>query len=150
MIATDSLICLDRNKLTNPLAMEKTFNKTKYPLQNETYLLNGIAMEIHRTLGRGFLEIVYKDAFMYELQEKGIFYEREKEYKVEYKGITLPHKFYADFVISDNIIVEVKAQSGVAEDHYAQVLNYLAVSKCKIGLIYNFGESSLIIRRLIL
>lgn len=101
--------------------MKKEFSKVNYPLQKETYLLNGIAMEVHRTLGRGFLEIVYKDAITYELQQKGIEYEREKEYSVDYKGIILPHKFYADFVILDNIIVEVKAQNGVVEEHYKQV-----------------------------
>lgn len=130
--------------------MKKEFNRTDYPLQNETYLLNGIAMEVHRTLGRGFLEIVYKDAFTYEMQQAKIQYEREKEYLVNYKGIILPHKFYADFVVLNNIIVEVKAQNGVAEEHYKQVLNYLAISKCKIGLIYNFGEPSLVIKRVIL
>jgi GxxExxY protein len=69
---------------------------------------------------------------------------------VDYKGIVLPHKFYADFVVLNNIIVEVKAQNGVVEEHYKQVLNYLAISKCKIGLIYNFGEPSLVIKRVIL
>jgi len=52
--------------------------------------------------------------------------------------------------VLNNIIIEIKAQKGVAEEHYNQVLNYLAVSKCKIGLIYNFGESSLVLKRVIL
>lgn len=128
----------------------KTFDKDNYPLQEETYLLNGIAMEIHRILGRGFLEIVYKDALELELKKKEILYLREKEYTVEYKGTILPHRFYADFVVLNDIIVEVKAQKGIADEHYSQVLNYLAVSKCKIGLIYNFGEPSLVIKRVIL
>jgi len=127
-----------------------TFDKDTYPLQEETYLLNGIAMEVHRTLGRGFLEIVYKDALQLELRRKEIPFVREKEYMVDYKGTILPHKFYADFVVLNDIIVEVKAQNGIADEHYGQVLNYLAVSKCKIGLIYNFGEPSLIIKRVIL
>lgn len=79
--------------------VKKDFNKESYPLQDETYLLNGIAMEIHRTLGRGFLEIVYKDALEFELRKREILFEREKEYSVEYKGSVLPHKFYADFVV---------------------------------------------------
>jgi GxxExxY protein len=99
---------------------KKTFDKKAYPLQEKTYHLNGIAMEIHRILGRGFLEIVYKDALEHELQNRKIIYEREKEYKVEYKGIVLPHKFYADFVVFDDIIVEVKAQQGIAEEHTAR------------------------------
>ncbi|HRG07937.1 MAG TPA: GxxExxY protein [Cyclobacteriaceae bacterium] len=126
------------------------FDKKKYPDQEKTYQLNGIAMEIHRILGRGFLEIVYKDALEYEFKMGKIKYEREKEYSITYKDIILPHKFFADFVVFDKIIVEVKAQEGVVEDHYSQVINYLAVSKCKIGLIYNFGASSLEIKRVIL
>lgn len=127
-----------------------SFDKDIYPLQEETYLLNGIAMEIHRILGRGFFEIVYKDALELELRHREIHFMREKEYMVDYKGTTLPHKFYADFVVLSDIIVEVKAQKGIADEHYSQVLNYLAVSKCKIGLIYNFGEPSLVIKRVIL
>jgi len=132
------------------IVSSENYDKRKYPLQAETYILNGIAMEIHRILGRGFLEIVYKDALEFELRKKGIPFEREKEYCVEYKEITLPHKFFADFVVHNDVIVEIKAQSGIVDEHYAQVLNYLAVSKCKIGLIYNFGESSLVIKRVIL
>ena len=112
--------------------------------------MNGIAMEIHRILGRGFSEIVYKDAFELELRNRGIPYEREIEYTVKYKGVILPHRFFADFVVLNDIIIEIKAQKGVADEHYNQVLNYLAVSKCKIGLIYNFGESSLVMKRVIL
>ena len=128
----------------------ETYDIKNYPLQKETYLLNGIAMEIHRILGRGFLEIVYKDAFELELKNRNIHYIREKEFKVVYKTITLPHKFFADFIVMNDIIVEIKAQNGIADDHYSQTLNYLAVSKCKIGLIYNFGEPSLVIKRVIL
>ena len=76
-----------------------SFDKDIYPLQEETYLLNGIAMEIHRILGRGFFEIVYKDALELELRNREIPFMREKEYMVDYKGTILPHKFYADFVV---------------------------------------------------
>ena len=62
----------------------------------------------------------------------------------------MPHRFYADFVIIGKIILEVKAQKGLPEEHYNQVLNYLAVSKCIVGLLVNFGEKSLITKRLIL
>ena len=113
-------------------------------------MLIGISMEIHRILGKGFLEIVYKDALEYELRKRNVLFQREREYIVEYKGIVLPHRFYADFVVYDRIILEVKAQKGVADEHYAQVLNYLAVSKCQLGLLVNFGENSLSVKRLIL
>lgn len=70
----------------------KQFEISDYPLQDETYKIIGIAMEIHRQLGKGFSEIVYKDAFEYEFRQQYIFFEREKEYSVNYKGIILPHK----------------------------------------------------------
>lgn len=122
----------------------------QYPMQECTYHLIGIVMDIHRTLGKGFLEIVYKDAFEYELKLKGFFYEREKEFTVNYKGIILPHKFFADFVIENKLILEVKSKSGIVEEHYAQVLNYLAVSKLKLGLLLNFHNNSLQYKRIIL
>ncbi|HOZ76786.1 MAG TPA: GxxExxY protein, partial [Ferruginibacter sp.] len=121
-----------------------------YPYQEETYKIIGIAMEIHRELGKGFSEIVYKDAYEYEFKQNGIFYEREKEYAVNYKGTILPHKFYADFVVFDKIILEVKSKKGIVEDHYAQVMNYLAISKLEIGLLINFHEKSLEYKRIIM
>jgi GxxExxY protein len=129
--------------------MEK-YPKDNYPLQEETFQIIGICMEIHRILGKGLLEIVYKDALEYELKNNNILYEREKKYDIKYKDIILPHNFYADFVIMDKIIVEIKAQKNLIEEHFNQVLNYLAISKCKIGLIINFGESSLKYKRVIL
>jgi len=125
-------------------------NTKDYPLQDETKLLIGIAFTIHNTLGKGFLEIVYKDAMEYELQNQSIMYQREKEYVVYYKQIILPHKFYADFVVFDKIIMEIKSKEGIADIHYSQTLNYLKVSGCKVGLILNFGEDSLKIKRVIL
>lgn len=126
------------------------FDNLDYPHQEETYKIIGIAMEIHRQLGKGFSEIVYKDAFEYEFKNHDIFYEREKEYLVNYKGTILPHKFYADFVVLDKIILEVKAKKAVIEEHYAQVMNYLAISKLEVGLLINFHEKSLEHKRIIL
>jgi len=75
---------------------------------------------------------------------------RGKEYDINYKGILLPHKFFADFVVDDNIIVEIKATEGAIKDEYiAQTLNYLKASGCKVGLIVNFGRKSLEYKRLI-
>jgi len=121
-----------------------------YPLHKETQLLIGIAFDIHTILGKGFLEIVYKDAMEYELKKRAVLYEREKEYVVLYKDIILPHRFYADFIVFDNVILEIKAKEGIAEVHYSQTLNYLKVSGCKVGLILNFGEPSLKIKRIVL
>jgi len=126
------------------------FSENEYPLQKESYQIIGIRMEVHRILGKGLLEIVYKDAIEYEFKTKEIPYEREKKYEVEYKGIFLPHYFFADFVVFDKIILEIKAQKGIVDEHISWVINYLAISKCPLGLIVNFGENSLITKRVIL
>ncbi len=83
--------------------MEKIIHK------EESYKAVGICMEVYNNLGTGFLEVVYKDALEYELKNAGIKFEREKMYSVQYKEIILPHKFFADFVLFDKIILEVKA-----------------------------------------
>jgi GxxExxY protein len=126
------------------------FNDQNYPLQKESYEIIGIAMEIHRILGKGFSEIVYKDAFEYEFVKKGIVYEREKEFSIVYKEVVLPHKFFSDFVVFENIILEIKSKKGIIEEHYAQVLNHLAISKLEIGILINFHEKSLEYKRIIL
>ena len=122
----------------------------KLVFRNETFQLIGLCMEVHRVLGHGFSEIVYKDAIEEEAQARGIRNEREKEYDVIYKGKVLRHKFFADFEFFDSVILEVKASDkGVADEHIAQTLNYIKVSGAKVGLIVNFGRQSLEHRRLI-
>lgn len=121
-----------------------------FPLQIETYKIIGICMEVHNNLGKGFSEIVYKDALEVEFRNENIFFEREKEYLVNYKGIILPHKFYADFVVFGNVILEVKSVSKIANEHIAQALNYLKVSENKVALVVNFNEDKLMYKRLIL
>ena len=127
---------------------KKNFAPGKYPLQQETDSIIRTAIEIHKTLGAGFLEIVYKDAFEYEYRMQNIIYEREKEYQVHYKDTILPHRFYEDFVVFGKVIVEIKAKErGIAEEDFAQTLNYLKCSGCKIGLALNFAKMKLEIKR---
>ncbi|WP_113638375.1 GxxExxY protein [Nubsella zeaxanthinifaciens] len=118
--------------------------------KQETFEIIGLCMEVHNNLGAGFLEIVYKDALEYEFQSRNISYQREKEYHVDYKGIILPHKFFADFVVFNTIILEVKCTSCIANEHMAQAINYLKVSKNRVALVVNFGEVRLNYKRLIL
>jgi GxxExxY protein len=118
--------------------------------KDEVFDIIGICMEIHTELGKGFNEVVYKDAMEYEFKTKKIYYEREKKFKIRYKNIFLDRTYDADFVYDDKIIVEVKAQQNVIQEHYKQTINYLAVSKLKLGLIINFGEDSLKFKRVIL
>ena len=128
---------------------KREFRESEYPNKDLTYKLIGLAMETHRYLGNGFAEVVYKDALTEEFRRAGICYEREKKYEIEYKGIILPHYYFADFVVNRDLILEVKAQEGIHDEAVPQVINYLAVSKLKVGLILNFGEQSLKFRRVV-
>ena len=129
---------------------KKTLDPIRYPLEGETDLILRTAIDIHKNLGAGFLEIVYKDAFEYENAAQGIPYEREKEYMIHYKETILAHRFYADFVMFGKVIVEIKAkQGGIAEEDFAQTLNYLRCSGCNVGLILNFAKMKLQIKRVV-
>lgn len=129
--------------------MGKEIRIENFPLKEETDLIIGIGIEIHKILGHGFLEIVYKDAFEYEFKKRLTLYQREKEFAIPYKETILPHKFFADFVVQDKIILEIKAKQGIADEDYAQTINYLKCSGCKVGLILNFGRLKLDIKRVV-
>src|SRR5687768_15910552 len=101
----------------------------------------GTGINIHKILGPGFLEIVYKDAFEYELNEEEILYEREKSFVIPYKNIIMKRTFHADFFLYGKIIVEIKCKKSIGEDDICQTLNYLKCSGSKVGLILNFGEN---------
>ena len=121
-----------------------------YPFSNEVYKAVGCCMEVHKELGKGFLEIVYKDALEYEFQLQGIPYVREKKLEVYYKGIILPRHYTPDFYVFGKIMLEVKAQACIIEEFYKQSINYLAACRQPLGLLVNFGEDSLVFKRVIL
>ena len=120
-----------------------------YYKKDENYTIVGLCMEVHRLLGCGLLEIVYKDALEIEFRNHNIPYQREREFSIEYKGIILPHKFYADFIVYDDIILEVKSVKEISNDHLAQTLNYMKLAETQIGIIANFQNKSLVHKRLI-
>src|SRR6266498_68203 len=99
--------------------------------KEEVFQLVGFCMEIHRELGKGHDEVLYKDAFVVELSRAGIPFLREKNYEITYKGVILPHYYYADFVAWDKILLEAKAVEKLTDSHIKQVLNYLATSKVR-------------------
>tara|TARA_R110002049_G_scaffold309282_1_gene520046 strand:- start:30153 stop:30476 length:324 start_codon:yes stop_codon:yes gene_type:complete len=101
-------------------------------------------------LGSGFSEIVHKDAIEYEFKKLNIPFQREKEYSVSYKDIILKHKFYADFVVFDKIILEIKSVENIYDKNIAQCLNYLKVSDCKLAITANFYKDLLDHKRIIL
>lgn len=111
--------------------------------EKETYKIIGICMDVHKYLGPGLLEVVYKDALEIEFKENNIQFEREKEFQIEYKGEILQHKFYADFIVNEDIVLEVKAVKEFSNEHKAQVLNYMKLAKSEVGLLVNFQTKSL-------
>ena len=117
--------------------------------EEETFKIIGICMEVHRNLGPGLLEVVYKDALEIEFKANDIPFEREKEFSIEYKGVILPHKFYADFIVNEDIVLEVKAIKEFSGEYTAQVLNYMKLSDSEIGLLVNFQNKSLQHKRLV-
>jgi GxxExxY protein len=118
--------------------------------KDEVFKLIGLCMEIHRELGKGHDEIIYKDAFAVELQRMQILFARELKYEITYKGVTLPHHYHADFVVWNKILFEGKAAEKLTDAHTKQVLNYLAASKLGLGLLVNFGSDSLEWKRVVL
>ena len=85
--------------------------------KNESYFIIGLCMDIHNELGKGFNEKVYGDTLEIELRDNGVPFKREVEFKIDYKGTILNHKYYADFVIDNKIIMELKAIQKLTENH---------------------------------
>ncbi len=118
-------------------------------LKDESYKIVGICMLVHRQLGIGFKEIVYKDALEIEFLEAGIRFQREKLFAIEYKGKILRHRYCADFVVYDSIILEIKATPFIIDRFVAQTINYLKASGLKLGIVANFGERSFCSKRVV-
>jgi GxxExxY protein len=118
--------------------------------KHEAFRIVGLCMEVHRQLGRGFDEIVYKDALQYEFTQAGITFERERRFDIRYKSIVLSHPYFADFVVFGKIILEAKSVQALTPGHVKQTMNYLAASGMKLGLLFNFGEDSLTYKRIVL
>lgn len=118
-------------------------------LKEESYRIVGACMEVHRELGFGFKEIIYKDALEIEFKSLEIPYQREKLYKIEYKGKVLPRRYPPDFVVYDSIILEIKAMPMIINNFVLQTRNYLKASGIRLGIIVNFGESSLKYKRVV-
>ena len=117
--------------------------------KNEAYQIIGAAMAVHNELGSGMREIVYGDALEIEFKLRGIPFQREQTFNVFYKGVELQHKFKCDFVCFNNIIVELKAEKELTDIDRSQIINYLKITKYPLGILINFGESSLMYERYI-
>jgi GxxExxY protein len=109
----------------------------------QTYAIIGAGMEVHTTLGRGFLEPVYQEALERELLRRGIPYRREVEMPIHYKGEKLMSGYKADFVCYESVIVELKALNRISGIERSQLINYLKAQGRGVGLLLNVGSESL-------
>ena len=117
--------------------------------KDEAYKIIGACMNVHRELGQGFLEAVYQEALALEFKEQKIPYVKEEKIDIYYKENTLQQFYIADFICYGNIIVELKAVTDLEPTHTAQVLNYLKATDLTLGLLVNFGTTSLESKRLV-
>ena len=102
-------------------------------------LVIGAAINVHKTLGPGLLESAYKECLFYELVKKGLYTEKEKPLPLVYEEIKMDCGYRLDLLIENKLIVEIKAVEALNDIHLAQVLTYLKVSGCKLGLLINFN-----------
>lgn len=113
-----------------------------------SYAIIGAAMEVHKILGGGFLESVYESALAYEMELRGINFERQKHLSVSYKD-KIMGDYIADLVVENQIILELKAVSAINTAHEAQVHHYLSATGMKLAIILNFGTQSLQQKRIV-
>ena len=118
----------------------------KYKYQELTHKIIGAAMEVHRHLGNGFQEVIYQRALSIELDIRSIAHEREKEMPLKYKGYDIGTR-RVDFFVDEKIMVEIKAVKELEDVHLAQAINYLEAYGMEIGLLINFGNTSLQFKR---
>ena len=112
-----------------------------------TYKIIGCAMKVHNTLGNGFQEVIYQRCLAIEMEKQGLGFVREEEMPIFYDEIQLGSR-RADFVVENQVLVELKAIIKLEDVHLAQGLNYLTAYKIDKGLLINFGSTSLEVKRL--
>lgn len=115
----------------------------------ESYRIIGSCMKVHAELGPGFLESVYQEALSKQFVKDNISFEREKLINVFYDNEKLDKYFKADFLCFDKIVVEIKAAKFIHNNNILQTRNYLKSAKIQLGLLVNFGEKSLIYKRIL-
>jgi len=121
----------------------------KLLFEENTYKIIGACMAVHKGLGAGFLESVYHEALEKEFKIQKVNFDSKKKLQVYYNEAPLQKYFIADFICFDNIVVEIKAASFLHKDTEAQTINYLKSTNYPLGLLINFGQSSLTWKRFI-
>lgn len=131
----------------NTLGRMKDIVNNAYKYSDLTGNIIGCAMKVHSTIGNGFQEVIYQRCLAIEMTKQGLSFARELEMPIYYDGVNVGTR-RVDFLVSDKIMVELKAISALEEMHLAQCLNYLEAYKLETGLLLNFGAKSLEIKRI--
>ena len=135
-----------KQRLSSSALQRKKFDSDEYPQSEQTSRVIGAAVEVHRALGPGFLEAVYEEALSLELESRKIPYERQRLVRVYYRGSTVGvHKI--DLITEGKVVVELKAVKAIEDVHLAITLSYLKATNLPVGLIINFAEATLRVRR---
>jgi GxxExxY protein len=106
----------------------------------------GAFYKVYNTLGYGFLEKVYENSLKIELRSLGLKVEQQKNIKVNYEGYEVGD-YFADLIVNDDVIIELKAAESICEEHEAQLLNYLKATDKEVGLLFNFGKKAKFVRK---
>ena len=114
-----------------------------------TYQIRGAIFEVNKVLGSGFLEKVYEKALMIELRGRGLSVENQVPLKVSYKE-QIVGEYFADLLVEDRVIVEIKSVANLLREHQAQLLNYLKATGISVGLLVNFTRDKAEIKRMVL
>ena len=122
---------------------------TRYLYSASTDKIISLAINVHKKLGPGFIEKIYEKALEHELEKSKINFKKQKQIKVKYDDVLLGDQ-RLDFLINNEVIVELKAVSEINEIHLAQMISYLKAASMKVGLILNFAKNKLGIKRVVL
>jgi GxxExxY protein len=123
-------------------------NKHEFKNNDLVYKVVGCAMEVINELGHGLREKTYEKALIVELKIKNILYSQQKIYRVYYKNVHIDD-YIPDLLVNDILIVEIKVVENICDEHMGQIINYLKISGCSLGLILNFKHSKLEWKRVI-
>ncbi len=129
-----------RSKMQNA---QRKNNYNDYPERLLTEQIIGAAIEVHKFLGPGLLESAYLICMQRELELRKIQFESEKPLPIEYKGIQLGTSYRLDLVVEKKVVIELKSVDALEAVHEAQLLTYLRLTGCKIGLLINFNVTAL-------
>lgn len=117
---------------------------TKLIHAEETHALLGACFEVYKEKGCGFLEAVFQECLELELADRGIPFQAQVPLQLRYKGRPLRQTYQPDFLCFDKVILEIKAVTKLADEHRAQLHNYLKATGCRVGLLVNFGHHPLV------